>query len=472
MKLFNSLTGQVDTLKPLDGTAVRIYSCGPTVYDNLHIGNLASFIYADVLRRTVAQHYSVKHVMNITDIEDKIITRSQKTYPDKSPENALTQLTDTCTNVFLKDMQKIGNDMDSVELIGAVESIPHMQVLIEKLYKEGVAYIADDGVYFSIQAYTKRGKTYGQLSKIDLSKAQSRILNDEYSNEEAADFALWKKHKPGEPSWSFTLGNKQVDGRPGWHIECSAMSQKRLGIPFDIHTGGVDLRFPHHENEIAQSTALTSTDTYAKLFFHNEHLLVDGAKMSKSKHNFYTLRDVEEKNFSPMAFRMMVLQSHYRSQLNFSWENLLAAQNRLHNILAAFDQTFSPNKSSKLVDEKLAAHLNAIHKALANDLDTPEAITCLNAAASDIVRYGVHQESIETVYSFLTSLDEVFGLRLANDLHDVTSKQNVLLNKRQKAREAGDYASSDVIRDDLKMQGILVKDGEFGQSWTRDRSAN
>ena len=340
MKLYNTLTRETEEVKPLKGDEIRIYSCGPTVYDHIHIGNLASFIHADALRETLkAEGYKVRHVMNITDVDDKTIKRSREEYPDLEPKEALKKLTSKYEELFKKDMEEVGNDLSAIEFVRATDYIPRMQELIRKLHKGGFAYIADDGVYFSIEAYKKSGKTYGQLLEINSENtSKNRIANDEYDKESAHDFALWKKVRPHEPSWDFELGGKDLAGRPGWHIECSVMSTDVLGQPFDIHTGGVDLIFPHHENEIAQSTAGKDEYLLAKLFFHNEHLLVDGKKMSKSLNNFYTLEDITKKGIDPLAFRLLVLQSTPRNQANFSWKILQAAQNRF-NKLSGNDQT-------------------------------------------------------------------------------------------------------------------------------------
>lgn len=354
MKLYNTLTKKTEDVKPLKDNEIRIYSCGPTVYDHIHIGNLASFIHADALRRSLEDEgHKVRHVMNITDVDDKTIRRSHEKYPDLEPKEALKKLTSEYEELFKKDMEEVGNDLAALEFVRATDYIPQMQELIRKLHGGGFAYIADDGVYFSIEAYKKSGKTYGQLIPIDSKNtSESRIQNDEYDKESAHDFALWKKQKPGEPAWEFTLNGHDLTGRPGWHIECSAMSHTLLGQPFDIHTGGIDLIFPHHENEIAQSTAGKDDPLLAKLFFHNEHLLIDGKKMSKSLNNFYTLREIKEKGFNPLAFRLLVLQSTPRNQANFSWEILQAAQNRFNKLNGNGQTGKLTSQQQELIDSR------------------------------------------------------------------------------------------------------------------------
>src|SRR5579884_1710579 len=243
MQLYNTLHKKVEEFKPLKAGVAGIYSCGPTVYDHIHIGNLAAFIFADTLRRVLtANGYKVKHVMNFTDVDDKTIRRSQEKYQGEEPAAALKKLTAEYSQLFLEDTSAVGNDLKAYKFVKATGNIPAMHELIAQLHKKGFAYIADDGVYFSIEAYRKSGKVYGQLTDISAeSTAQARIQNDEYDKEAIHDFALWKKQKKGEPAWPFELDEQDLSGRPGWHIECSAMSSVNLGQPFDIHTGGVDL---------------------------------------------------------------------------------------------------------------------------------------------------------------------------------------------------------------------------------------
>jgi cysteinyl-tRNA synthetase len=360
VKIYNTLTKKEEDFKPLEGNEARIYSCGPTVYDHIHIGNLASFIYADELRQSLTkQGYKVRHVMNITDVDDKTIAKSQALYPDLEPKEALKKLTSHYEEVFMRDMKAVGNNTEAIEFVRATDYIPQMQELIKKLYTDGFAYMADDGVYFSIDAYKKSGKIYGQLTPIDSQNtSESRIQNDEYDKESVHDFALWKLKKDHEPFWEFELDGKDLAGRPGWHIECSAMSAAKLGQPFDIHTGGVDLIFPHHENEIAQSTAGKDENYLARVFFHNEHLLVDGKKMSKSLNNFYTLDDIKKRGFDPLAFRLLVLQSSPKSQSNFSWEIMQAAQNRFNKLHASEKTVQLTPEQQRLVDSREQARAN------------------------------------------------------------------------------------------------------------------
>ena len=331
MKLYNSLTNQTEELKAINDEQVSIYTCGPTVYDHVHIGNLTSFIYADTLARTIRAKYKVQHVMNITDVDDKTISRSQELYPKLSPKDALSKLSKDYEIKFKQDLVKLNINVDDYIFIRATESIELMQQLITKLLKSDFAYLSDDGIYFSIDKYRSSGKKYGKLVQLEFAddSSKSRINNDEYDKQTVHDFALWKFEKDGEPAWQYIIDGTDYPGRPGWHIECSAMSTSLLDQPFDIHTGGVDLKFPHHENEIAQSTTDTNADLLAKLFFHNEHLLINNQKMSKSLNNYFTLEDVIKQVSNPAAFRLLILQSNYKNRSDFSYENLNAADRRL-----------------------------------------------------------------------------------------------------------------------------------------------
>lgn len=458
MQLYNSLTKKQEDFIPITDKKALIYSCGPTVYDNLHIGNLSAFIYADILRRALAVNgFSVVHIMNITDIDDKTIKNSKLEFPDKDPKTALKKLTDKYAEIFMNDLSATGNDTTAMQFISAVDTIPEMITLIQTLLDKKIAYIADDGVYFSITKYYKAGHTYGLLQKVATQQSKARILNDEYDKDQASDFALWKKAEEGEPAWDavFTEDAMTTDmpGRPGWHIECSAMSQKTLGLPYDIHTGGIDLKFPHHENEIAQSLG-AGAKQYANYFVHNNHILVDGKKMSKSLKNFYTLRDIQNKGFSPSAFRLLVLESHYSSESNFSWDIMQASENRLKNWQAVIDTKW------QLPVNNDVSVLDKIKVSLADNLNTPRAVKeidtyldeCqkLNAAPGDEVLDGIQQS---------------LGINLTSE--DISNEIKDLLEKRAQARAESNWDESDRIRDDLKTKNIGVKDLNDKQIWFR-----
>lgn len=469
MKLYNTLSKKVEQFIPLKTDGVTVYSCGPTLYDNAHIGNLSSFIAADTLIRTLrASGFNVTNVMNLTDVDDKTIRRSQEKYPELDPMEALTKLTRGYETAFKEDLEMIGND--TTMFIRATDTIHKMQRLIQQLFDGGFAYIAKDGVYFSIDAYIKSGKTYGQLTNIDSNNtAQERISNDEYDKESAHDFALWKIAKENEPSWDFVLDKKKLHGRPGWHIECSTMSTMMLGQPFDIHTGGVDLIFPHHENEIAQSTA-GKDESYANFFMHSEHLLVDGKKMSKSLQNFYTYEDFKARAVDPLAFRLLVLQSHYRQQSDFTWGNVEAAARRLHNWrnnAALFIQYIEGseedgNKQLELIESAKTAVLGALQ----NDLGTPRMIVVVEGLFTAVAD-GIFDEAKEEYNSFLQLVDNLTGLQLQRSFYNTTGDQDDLLIQRFEARLNKDYVKADELREELRKLGLSVRDTPNGQIWSR-----
>jgi cysteinyl-tRNA synthetase len=466
IKLYNSLTKQVEEVKPIEGDTFRIYSCGPTVYNNLHIGNLATQIREDLLRRVLeAAGYKVKHAMNITDVEDKIIrdSRQPEFWVDGDPMQSLLNLTKKYDQIFREDIAKIGNDVDSIQFIKATDTIAEMLSLINKLLKSGIAYKADDGIYFSIEKYLESGHEYGLLQNIDLGSSRERIKNDEYEKDSAADFALWKAQSEDEPAWDGEFIDESglkfsMPGRPGWHIECSAMSQKLLGVPFDIHTGGIDLKFPHHENEIAQSCGALKLDGFAKNFVHMNHIMVDGRKMSKSLNNFYTLRDIEEKGFSPQAFRLLVLSGHYQNETNFSWEILEAAQNRLNNWQALVDMRWQNLEYLGNQDVSAPVFEEELVEILTDNLDTPRALAYIDKT---IERVSC-EPCIEVVVGVI---ENTLGIGLI--MEDISDQQKELLDLRQEARDSKDFAESDRIRDLLLEQGIKLKDTDRGQIWNR-----
>jgi cysteinyl-tRNA synthetase len=469
VKIHNTLTKTVDEFAPLDGQTARIYTCGPTVYNDAHIGNLSSYIYADILRRALRlAGFEIRHVINFTDVDDKTIRRSREQYPELEPNEALQKLTRHYEQVFRNDLVSIGNDISDIKFVRATESIDDIQNLIRKLLDVGAAYVADDGIYFDIAAY-RRERKYGQLSKIDLpSEMRARIDNDEYDKESAQDFALWKKQKPGEPAWDFEIAGNTTRGRPGWHIECSAMSVKNLGQPFDIHTGAVDLIFPHHENEIAQSTAGDQPETYARWFVHNEHLLVDGAKMAKSKNNFYTLNDLVKKGFSPLDFRMLILQSHFQSPSNFSWDNLTAARGRLKAWQAVAElrwQTTDVDDDGQ--QEIVRGLLVRAGAALMENLNTPEALKHIDEAISFISKdpSNISHEALRTIFDFV---DRNLGLSILSSTPDIDDNIKDMISIRQTERASGDYARSDEIRDSLRENGIELRDTSAGVIWARN----
>ena len=458
MKIFNSLHNKIEDFKPIIEGQVGLYSCGPTVYNDLHIGNLTAFIYADVLRRALtANGFDVSHVMNITDVDDKTIRDSKIDYPNDEPREALKKLTDKYTKIFKEDLVSTKNDVDRITFISAVETIDEMIALTQKLIDKGIGYKADDGIYFSIKAYQETGNVYGYLQKVEVSKTQSRIANDEYDKENVSDFALWKATTPGDPSWNaeFIINGEQVvmPGRPGWHIECSAMSEKLLGVPFDIHTGGIDLKFPHHENEIAQTRG-SGSKGLTNYFFHNNHLLVDGSKMSKSLGNFYTLRDIESKGIDAQAFRLLVLESHYRTESNFSWDILESAKNRLKNWFSVAERVHQlPENNSAEIIKKMI-------NALSNDLNTSKVLVSIDNYFDETIK-----SNESPGHEVIDAINNLIGIDL--ETKDISESQKAILNERLEARKVKDWIKSDELRDLLKSQSIAINDTNNNQIWYR-----
>ncbi len=439
MKLYNYLSKKVEEFKPIADGRVGMYTCGPTVYDFVHIGNWRTFIFEDILKRVLMFNgYDVKHVMNITDIDDKIIRKAGEEKVE------IGELTLKYEKVFREDLEKL-NIIPAEYFPKATEHIEHMVAFIQKLLDRGIAYKADDGIYFSVEKFPNYGKLSG-LSKGNLKKG-ARVNDDLYDKESWSDFALWKFKKEGEPSWSAAFG----EGRPGWHIECSEMSTDILGDHFDIHSGGVDLLFPHHENEIAQSEAATG-EKFVNYWLEGEHLLVDGQKMSKSLNNIYTLADISQKGFDPLALRYLFLTAHYRSKLNFTWESLEAAQNALSNLRQEVGGWDEPKIGCAGLE-------NDFKNAVNNDLDMPRAIaTMWETVKSDNPTSAKHQT--------ILAMDEVLGLGLGEIKKAVLPKgAKELIEKREELREAGKFEESDKIRKELLEMGIEVEDTPEGSKW-------
>ncbi len=467
MNLHNTRTKQVEAFNEFDKGIVRIYSCGPTVYDQVHIGNLSSFIYADLLRRAFSfSGYKIKHVMNFTDVDDKTIRRSLEQYGHLGPEEALRKLTQECSDQFLEDMTAVSNDVDSMIFVRATDYIKEMQRIITELLDKKFAYIADDGIYFSIDKYRKSDKVYGQLSEITAdTTSEARIQNDEYDKASIHDFALWKKQKPSEPAWDFIIEGKNVVGRPGWHIECSAMSHSLLGQPFDIHTGGVDLIFPHHENEIAQSTAGKDDPLYANFFVHNEHMLVNDQKMSKSLNNFLTLNDIRQKQFSPIAFRLLVLQSHYRSQVHFSWDLLEAAQNRLQDLYSLSALRWQGKDTSTETPYPTSETFKAeFEKYITDDLNTPQLLAYLSEKSGILQNSLVATKNIDDFKNTIQYIDQLLGLNLMN-ITDIDEEYKRLISKRDEKRRDEKWTEADTIRKELEAKSIGIRDTDKGTIW-------
>ena len=489
LRLFNTLSGKIEEFKPLEDRRVRMYACGPTVYDYGHIGNFRTFAAVDVLHRFLRQDgYELRHVMNITDVDDKIIRNSAKAGV------SVRDYTRKYEQAFLEDIDTL--NIERPELVRATDHIPEMARFIAQLEKKGYAYRTEDGsYYFRIAKFPD----YGKLSKKDFSgmEAGARVDVDEYDKDNARDFALWKAPKPGEASWQTEIGA----GRPGWHIECSVMSTMLLGPTFDLHAGGEDLVFPHHENEIAQSEAETG-QPFAHYWFHVRFLLVEGEKMSKSLGNFYTLRDLVLKGHKPSSIRFLLASGHYRTQLNFTFEALKQAANsveRLRNFEARLKtERFSAGPEGNM--GRLAREtMEKMRAGLEDDLNTPQALGALfemvrqaNAAADagqvttgdvPILQQALRQ--FEEIFAVLRDEDagkmrrilewaKAEGREAAKELVEVAGSNGLpddqvdaLVAEHERARKARDFGRSDAIRAQLAAAGIVVENTKQGVRWKR-----
>jgi len=458
LKLYNTLTRKKEEFKPLKGKKVSLYTCGPTVYNYIHIGNLKTFLTEDILKRYLLYlGFSVNHVRNITDVDDKTIRDSQK------EGVSLKKFTQRYEKAFFEDLEAV-KIMPADYYPRATEHVKEMVALVKKLINKGLAYKADDGsVYFSVAKF----KGYGKLAHIDFKKlkTRTRVKNDEYEKGEAQDFALWKawSKDDGKVFWETEIGK----GRPGWHIECSAMSMKYLGDSFDIHGGGEDLIFPHHENEIAQSEGATGKP-FAKYWVHNAFLQVNGEKMSKSLRNFYTLRDL--KDYNPIAIRYLMISSSYRQPLNFIFEGLRAAQNsidRLNELISRLKE--AEGKDSGEEKKTIAKAKEKFEKAMNDDLNTALAF----AAVFDFVRETnalldagkLGRKDSEEAIEFLKKIDSIFAVMDFEQKADISKEDLVLIKKREQLRNEKKWEESDKIRGKLAEKGIELKDTPTGTKW-------
>lgn len=439
LRLYNTLTRQLEKFSPLNPSKVGMYACGPTVYDYMHIGNLRTFILSDLLHRVfLASGYQVTVIENITDIDDKIIKKA------KEKNITLDGLTVEYTQYFIQDLNKL-NILPAHVNPKATEHVGAMTKYIEELIEKGFAYVESDGsVYFDISKFPGYGKL-SQLDKRSL-KTGTRTLSDEYTKEDIQDFALWKTVDSGEIGFDSPWGK----GRPGWHIECSVMSQKYLGETFDVHVGGVDLMFPHHENEIAQSEARTGKK-FVNYFIHGEHLLVEGQKMSKSLGNFYRLKDLEEKGFDPLSFRYLVMTAHYRDKLNFTWESLGAAQRTLDNIRQEIRAWEQPKIGCAEFEQRFFESVNS-------DLNTPQAIAVMwDLIKSDYPTSSKARSILEMDKILGLKLEEYLGRRL-----EIPAEVRELVEKREKARQSHEFEKADQIRKEVESLGFEIEDTASG----------
>ena len=491
LRLFNTMSARTEEFRPIRENQVRMYACGPTVYDYGHIGNFRTFVAVDLLRRFLRQSgYAVQYVMNITDVDDKIIRNSAR------DGVTVRQYTAKYEKAFLEDSALI--NIEQPYLVRATEHIPEMGDFVKKLAEKGIAYRTEDGsYYFRIAKFPQ----YGKLSKKDFEGMQdgARVEVDEYDKDSARDFALWKAPKPGEASWETSIGA----GRPGWHLECSVMSMAELGETFDLHAGGEDLIFPHHENEIAQSESLTGK-TFANFWFHARFLLVEGEKMSKSLGNFFTLRDLVLKGHKPSSLRYLLTSVPYRNQLNFTFDGLKQAAvsvDRLRNFrLRLTSSNFQAGSNPEI--QKLAMETeNRMRAALEDDLNTAQA----QAAIFEMVRQanaafdtgGVKKDDVPALLEVLKKFDDIFAVLDDDDVpkmkrvldwaltegrdKDISEELRQALQSGQlsdteieakitqmgSARKARDFKASDALRAELTEAGVIVEITKDGIRWRR-----
>ncbi len=467
MKLYNTLTRTTEDVRPLHDNLIRLYTCGLTVYSQPHIGNWVAYIYWDILVRVLADAgFDVKRVQNITDVGH--LTSDEDSGEDKMEKGARAE---NVTAWDIADKYIAVANHEAFDLLGllrpdemprATQYIPQQIAFVQELERKGFTYeIPGDGIYFD----TGKLEDYGKLARLDIAGLQAGARVADSGKKNPTDFALWKC-SPTDTTRDMEWDSPWGRGFPGWHLECSVMAQELLGNQIDIHTGGIDHIPVHHTNEIAQTEAVTGTQ-FSTYWLHNNHLKVDGEKMSKSLGNIYTLHDITERGYSVDAFKLLILSKHYRTEGNFTWDILGAAQSRLQHLQAVADLRWQataadgPSIDYEVVLEQIRSHLR-------NDLNTPMALAVLSTEFVDkIGSSGLLSEQSRVAFvTFLQAIDELFGLRLLQS-NDITDAQKRILHDRQAARDNKDWATSDTLRDLLAEQGIAINDTAHGQIWSR-----
>ncbi len=460
LRLFNTLTQQLEPFAPLDGKRVRMYTCGPTVYDYAHIGNFRTFTFQDILRRYLRHSgYEIDHVMNITDVDDKIIRDAG------AAGKSLREFTDFYIAALQEDSRLLRLERPD-RVVRATEHIPEMIEAIQKLTELGMTYRSDGSVYYRIANFPR----YGEFARLDVTgmRAGARVDQDEYDKADVRDFALWKAAKQGEPHWDSPFG----PGRPGWHIECSVMAMKYLGETLDIHTGGVDLIFPHHQNEIAQSEAITGK-MFSRFWLHAEFLQIEGQKMSKSLGNYYTLRDVLAKGYSPESVRYLLTSVPYRKQLNFTFDGLNAAATaieRLRNFRLRLQTGRFGTGENVRVTELLQQARAQFAEGLDDDLNTAQALGAVFEyvrEANTLMDAGEFRAGNAAGASdLLASFDSIFDVLEPRQEARLTPEEiQRAIEARQAARKARDFARGDQIRQGLAEKGVILEDTKEGTRW-------
>lgn len=474
LHLYNTLSRKIEVFKPNKKKEVRMYNCGPTVYDYAHLGNLRSYIFVDFLKRYLRYSgYEVKHITNITDVDDKTIKGSRQKH------KSLKEYTDFYLKMFIGDLKTLNIELPDI-MPKATKHINEMVNLIKILLKNGYAYESNHSIYFKISKF----KNYGNLSGIKipvyrqagqkLKEGTKTHLEDEYGKEEMGDFALWKgwQKKDGDVFWKTEIGK----GRPGWHIECSAMSMKHLGKNFDIHAGGIDLIFPHHTNEIAQSESATGKK-FVNYWLHNAHLLVNGEKMSKSLGNFYTLRDIEKKGYNPLLLRLILLKTHYQKTLDFNFENFEEAKSiaeKILNFLIELDAIKNKKENHFDAARKISQSREGFKKAMDDNLNASVAFSSIFEFISDAYKNigEINAKQVKIIKNYILEIDGVFGFikplynaykkKLSETIKNPKIKK--LLEERTKLRMSKRYEAADKIREKLLQENVIIKDAANGKS--------
>ena len=461
LKLYNTLTQEVGELVPLRDNEIRMYTCGPTVHDYAHIGNFRTFVQFDVLRRTLKYFgFALTHLMNITDVDDNIITKST------AENRSLGEYTEIYANAFLEDMKTLRIQQPEM-MPRPTEHIQAMVDLILKLREKGFTYESEGSTYFRIDRFPE----YGKLAHLERRQgdAVGRIDSDRYDKENPRDFVLWKARKPGEAFWDTPLG----PGRPGWHIECSAMSMEYLGPTFDIHCGGADLVFPHHENEIAQSEAATG-QPFVKRWLHCEFLMVNGQKMSKSLGNYYTLRDLLDKGYNPLAIRYLLASVHYRKQLNFTLEGLeqaTAALQRVNDFVIRLREVPANAPANPQLSERAKQALAEFEAGLADDVNTSAALASVFELVKEtnplLEQNKVGSQNRDEILKFLSAANQVFDVFQVEEQRLEDQEVARLIEERREARFRRDFKRADEIRRLLAERGVALEDTKEGTRWKR-----
>jgi len=466
-RLYNTLTRQVEPFRPADGASVRMYTCGPTVYNPAHIGNFRTFLFEDLMRRALRLHgWKVNQVMNLTDVDDKIIKRANER------GMTITEVTNPVIEIFHRDREYLRIER-AESYPRATEFIPQMIALIETLIERNVAYLADDGsVYFAIDRFP----AYGRLSRLDTREVKSgaRVSQDDYSKENAQDFALWKAAKDEDERTGAAWDSPWGRGRPGWHLECSAMAMSLLGETLDIHCGAIDLIFPHHEDEIAQSEGATGK-TFSRFWCHGAFLLTDGAKMAKRVGNVQTVADLRENNISAAAVRHFVFSTHYRQELNLSGDAIEAALNATRRIGTFARRLADATGGTPALAAAARVATEAGKAALFDDLNAPEALAALHvfigAANAELDRGGSDRAALEEARAAFALLNGVLDVVPDDEAVDdaLAARVEAMLAQRREARARGDFAAADAIRKSLEAEGIAVEDFPGGTRWKKVR---